>query len=227
MTIEVTDRDGSKFNVDNIISECPHCRKRVSFELLRVEKTDKTKDRYPIYAFIQKCRDVECGFIITSYYCYCNVNYPAYQHIRTVPKQQYQTKEFSEIIKNISINFVSLYNQSLKAEHEDCPDIAGVGYRKALEFLVKDYLIKLNPQKEKEIKKSFLSACIQTYIGYEKIKNIAQRAAWLGNDETHYERLWEEKDMQDLKYLISLLISYIELEIGSDNIITEMQDKPH
>ena len=31
------------------------------------------------------------------------------------------------------------------------------------------------------------------------MKQIAQRAAWLGNDEAHYFEKWTSKDTEDLK----------------------------
>ena len=36
--------------------------------------------------------------------------------------------------------FLTIYNQSLSAEDNNLDQIAGIGYRKALEFLIKDYL---------------------------------------------------------------------------------------
>lgn len=39
-----------------------------------------------------------------------------------------------------------------------------MGYRKALEFLVKDYAIFLNQEDEDKIKNASLSSCINNYI---------------------------------------------------------------
>ena len=57
-----------------------------------------------------------------------------------------------------------------------------------------------------------LGHCIDTYISNPSVKAVAKRAAWLGNDETHYVRKWEGKDINDLKGLISMTVSWIELE---------------
>jgi hypothetical protein len=222
------------YSVDYIIDICPYCKKTISIKLLDKSKINVKQSDKDIFAFIFKCPDAKCGKIIISHYYYDSdkpfdenmhfvLNARPFRYIESFPALQFQKIQFSSIIQSTSLQFCTLYNQSATAEHYSCKDIAGAGYRKTLEFLVKDYLIKLNPQKKDDIKKSFLGDCIQTYIKHEKIKNISQRAAWLGNDETHYERLWETKDISDLKYLISLLVSYIELEIGSDNIIAEMQ----
>jgi hypothetical protein len=34
----------------------------------------------------------------------------------------------------------------------------------------------------------FLGNVIKEYIHIPKLKELSERAAWLGNDETHYER---------------------------------------
>ena len=45
---------------------------------------------------------------------------------------------------------------------------------------------------------------------------------WLGNDETHYVRKWEEKDIRDLKILIRLTESWIQNSILTDKYLREM-----
>ena len=45
------------------------------------------------------------------------------------------------------------------------------------------------------------------------VKTCAKRAAWLGNDETHFVRKWEGKDIEDLKTLIQLTINWIQSDI--------------
>lgn len=48
---------------------------------------------------------------------------------------------FSDIINEISPGFVKIYNQAHEAEIRLLDDIVGGGYRKALEFLIKDICI--------------------------------------------------------------------------------------
>jgi hypothetical protein len=112
------------------------------------------------------------------------------------------------------------------AEDNALDQICGPGYRKALEFLVKDYLIgyiyKEDQQKQSDVTKAFLGAAIEKYIDQERIKQCAKRAAWLGNDETHYTRKWEDKDIHDLKSLIVMTVNYIDLTIESDRYLKEM-----
>jgi hypothetical protein len=88
--------------------------------------------------------------------------------------------------------------------------IAGMGFGKALEFLVKDFAIKHNKDEEEEIKGALLSKCIKLYIKDENTKEVAEKAAWLRNDEAHYVRKWEDKDINDLKVLLALIVNAIE-----------------
>lgn len=103
--------------------------------------------------------------------------------------------------------------------------ICGVGYRKALEFLIKDYLIskESDAQTIENIKSKFLNNCIQDNVQNENIKNVAKRAVWLGNDETHYIRVWADKDVNNLKQLIDLTVRWIENEVETERVLQEMQ----
>jgi hypothetical protein len=136
-----------------------------------------------------------------------------------------EKKDFSKIINSISRNFVEIYNQSQRAEQLKLTLICGSGYRKALEFLIKDYLIKRNPTNIDIIKKKFLMDCIRDDVDDPKIKLSAGRATWLGNDETHYERRWDNKDVSNLKKIIDLTIYWIEMDELTRELETEMPDK--
>ena len=121
---------------------------------------------------------------------------------------------FSEEISILSPKFVEIYHQSEIAESTNLTEICGIGYRKALEFLVKDYAISQHPDKESEIVSSFLGNCINDFIDNEKIKTLAKASAWLGNDETHYTRKHQNYNVQDLKRFIKATVAYIECELS-------------
>ena len=137
----------------------------------------------------------------------------------------HETRTFSKIIDEVSPSFVEIYNEALFAESSEINRIAGVGFRKALEFLVKDYLLKTI--RDETIRKSIpgmnLSKCIKDHVNHPKLKAIAQRAVWLGNDETHYQQLFVDKDIAELKQLIDLCVHWIDLDLGSDEAIQNIQ----
>ncbi|CAI3561150.1 hypothetical protein [Clostridium neonatale] len=123
------------------------------------------------------------------------------------------TKKFDEEIEKISEKFIITYNQSQIAETYKLDQIAGMGYRKSIEYLIKDYIIYNNPEKEEEVKKMMLGPCINTMVENPKIQKMAKGATWLGNDATHYVQKWEDKDIEDLKRLIDLTVYWIMYEI--------------
>jgi len=51
-------------------------------------------------------------------------------------------KAFPKEVEKYSKNFIVIYNQAFTAEINGLTEICGLGYRKAFEFLIKDYLIK-------------------------------------------------------------------------------------
>lgn len=133
-------------------------------------------------------------------------------------------REFSETVNEISNIFTTIYNQAYAAEQQNLTEICGVGYRKALEFLIKDYAILNKPAEKEKIEKKLLGPCITEYVDDAKVKSVAKRAVWLGNDETHYIRKWEGKNLEDLKKLIDLTIHWIEMEALTKSFETDMPE---
>ena len=142
-----------------------------------------------------------------------------------MPNHSLKKETFSPIITELSSAFVKIYNEAYAAEQMSLMEICGVGYRKALEFLVKDYaIVGKDEETVEKIKKSFLGPCIESYVTDARIKEVAKRAVWLGNDETHYVRKWENKDVQDLKGLIRLTIRWVEQEKETERLLEEMKE---
>lgn len=132
---------------------------------------------------------------------------------------------FSEIINEVSPLFGKIYNEAYGAEQMSLMEVCGVGYRKALEFLIKDYVMQgMDEHTAEKIKKLPLAKCIDDYVDDEMVKAVAKRAVWLGNDETHYVRKWEDKDVQDLKGLIRLTILWIEKIKETERLLAEMPE---
>jgi hypothetical protein len=130
--------------------------------------------------------------------------------------------KIAEGVAKISRNFVNILNQSLAAESHHLDQLVGIGLRKALEFLIKDYCIHKHPDKMDEIEVRPLAQCITDYISDSNIKDCAARATWLGNDETHYTRIWTENDIDDLKILIQLTQNWISNELLTERYRSAM-----
>lgn len=144
----------------------------------------------------------------TKYYISTELLYSAPSH--------FEKQNFPECISNLSPSFVKIYNQSLEAEHHNLDEIAGIGYRKALEFLIKDFLIFHEHKEMSKVNPTALGNCINTMIDNPQLKIAASRATWLGNDQTHYEQKYTDKDINDLKRLIKLSVNWIEMIFLTD-----------
>ena len=141
-------------------------------------------------------------------------------HIELLPEpKNNELTSFPKSVSNLSPDFVSIFNQAEIAESRNLYHICGVGYRKALEFLIKDYAIHCYPQDSDKIASMPLAQCINDYIRDHKLHNLAKAAAWLGNDETHYLRKYEGYDLDSLKSFISTATALIHFEIQAQDAV--------
>jgi hypothetical protein len=127
-------------------------------------------------------------------------------------------EKFDIEIKRISPKFVKIYNQALEAERGGLKEISGLGFRKAVEFLLKDYTINNHPQHRDTIIKMPLSQVINNYVEDIDIKEMAHRAIWLGNDEAHYSRELSSNSVVNLKKLIKLTTLWISMKYHTEKI---------
>jgi hypothetical protein len=132
--------------------------------------------------------------------------------------------EFPKIINTLSPRFQTIFNQALQAENLGLNEITGMGYRKALEFLVKDYCCNQFPEEVDEINRLYLKPCILKYIKDEPIKALAERAAYLGNDHSHYLVIWTEKTLQDLKVMLLKMVDWIEHHTSGELIKSSIRE---
>lgn len=110
-----------------------------------------------------------------------------------------------------SPDFKLIYKQAELAYKLKLDKICGMGYRKAIEQLVKDFLIFSNPNDKEKILKLNLSQAINQ-IDNDKIKILSKAVAYLGNDHTHPINKHPDRDIEDIRNFISSLIAAISLE---------------
>ncbi len=202
---------------------CPVCRVSSNNNLLRAFYTN-TATRFVV--FIERiCHD--CGEINVSRYVLplnSTTSFSTqYRKCTQLPAAQNAVR-VDDAIANISPRFKEIYRQAVFTESQDCNEICGMGYRKALEFLIKDYLIHKSPQEREAISTESLSQSIKR-IEDNRIKVLANRSAWLGNDECHYMRKHEDYGIDDLKVFIEAMLSYISSELTFEKAL-EVPYKP-
>jgi len=217
----------NKKNMQNLQSD----RGAVSFEGSpdKCPFCHKTITPTPLYGHINGdilevvliCPNLLCRRSFIGYYKYY-AQYYKYSGETTIGN--FVSKEFSDTVSTISQDFIYIYNQAYASEQNGLKEICGVGYRKALEFLIKDYIIIKNPSEKEKIERKLLGPCITEYVDDERIKTVSKRAVWLGNDETHYIRKWEGRSLEDLKKLIDLTVHWIEMEALTISFENEMPE---
>ncbi|MBT9927168.1 DUF4145 domain-containing protein [Bacteroides caccae] len=183
----------------------------------------KNVERSDFFNVFTQCTNPTCRNMFITQFSTVGVRKPVFTKI--LPTALPEKRTFSNIISELSPNFCEIYNQAYIAEQTNLMQICGTGYRKSLEFLIKDYLISTLPEDQHEaIKNKFLNNCIRDNISNINIKTVASRAVWLGNDETHYTRKWEDKDINDLKSIIELTLHWIESEIRTQKLLEDMPE---
>jgi len=202
--------------VDKDPDHCPICHHGIEPKDL---KRDSLIEQTNSVERVLQCPRRKCGHLFIARYF---ANAHGYHRLAESVPITLGNVECPEELTKLSTNFYAIYNQAHKAEESGWVLVAGPGYRKALEFLIKDYAIKLHPADEEKIKKMELGPCIRQYVKNDMVKDTTQRAAWLGNDETHYLRKWEGKDLQDLKDLLALVGTAIHSELMYENMKKDM-----
>lgn len=119
---------------------------------------------------------------------------------------------FEDSIQNISPRFVNLYRGASLAEDHGYIELAGSGYRNALEVLIKDFAIKEQNKPENEVAKKDLFTVISDYLPDELLQNSADVVRILGNDFTHYQRKYEELGLDVLKSYLDIFKARIHAE---------------
>ena len=214
---EIINTNSGKKMIYGIPSDCPFCHKKITPNLLFANLYSEVLEATLV------CPNQDCNRSFIAYYKY-NTHTGQYVYAGSTTIGNLIGKKFSELINSISPNFTIIYNQAFYAQQQNLTEICGVGYRKALEYLIKDYIIINKPDQKDIVEKKMLGSCISEYIDDCRLKTVSKRAVWLGNDETHYVRKWEGKNLEDLKKLIDLTIHWIEMEKLTNDFETEMPE---
>jgi|SRR5579871_1193139 len=193
--------DGDPVPVADLPAECPRCHK--SIQVLNRNCGIDLETRP-----VERCQAVfqcpACKLLFLGMYAVVGNAFK----LQFIEPRNAKVQTFGPV-HVLSPQFTKIYNQAAHAEALNMDEIAGLGYRESLEFLIKDYCISLAPDEEDAIKEEFLGQTIKGRLSDKKIQLAAERATWLGNDESHYVRKWVNHDIEDLKNLIRITVSGI------------------
>ncbi len=207
------------FRIDRYPDECPRCHR--SIDSTRVYQNIELEDKLEL---VFCCPSEKCKRLFISVYQQVDSRDNYYRYTNSYPKIPHETVVAAEL-KDISPTFYEIYNQAMIADNHNLTQLVGVGLRKSLEFLIKDYCMTTHPTEQAEIKKNNLSQIIKTYLKHSTFREIVEKTVWLGNDETHYHRQWKTKDIDDLKNLLHITQHYLLMEIEANKYICDMSNK--
>lgn len=205
----VKDKGGSSIGIQEP-DGCPVCHYKNNPKLKAASFDPEVNEHRTQVVFL--CPNRKCGqFFIATY-----TRETRGWTLRSLKPMATKPAEFDNFITEISPTFVQIFNEAVAAEGYGLTQICGVGFRKALEFLIKDFLKATKADAPERIERMPLggdNGCIATYIKEPKLKAMSTGATWLGNDETHYVRKWEDKDLSDLKKLLELTVHWMLFEL--------------
>ncbi len=207
---------GNTYEFD-IPTMCPYCHTNIIPEIKCENFSKPRQKRGAVKEFLEMilyCPNCDnrffASFIITDR-C-SNSRMAVYPTAKPVIK-------LPDILLDKYPDFKEAYEQAAIAESHNLNPLCGMGYRRALEILIKQHLIGLYPDEQDTIMSESLA---QSYNRLDdKEKALARGAAWLGNDYAHMVNKHLDYDIDDLKNFIHalsyLIAAYLTAE-EADNI---------
>lgn len=228
-----TDIDNPETKVGYIDIEepriCAHCNNtgtQVKIDIIIVSGKKSKYDAVAVYA-CQLCKESTINFFNFQLAWYNDSeDYETKQiSILTVTDQLPQNTfnlDIPEIIQVKYTSFSEIFNQSKIAEDNGLNHLAGMGYRKSIEFLVTDFLKDYSD--DKTVTSDWLDNPGTTLkekinkLPTDRLKRTANAITYIGNDEAHYTVRNPHYNIHDMKKFIALLIKEIESELIYDEV---------
>jgi hypothetical protein len=186
---------------------CPHCDQAISPITIEFLKTNYS-DGQSLNIFLHRCPDCNKHFLTTHLR---NEPDRILEHVATYPSMK--NKHFHKLIEETSPRFVKIYNQAYTAEQLNHFEIAGTGYRLALEILIKDFAIKCLGKNPDEVKRKKLADAIREYLDDQESFTSADVVRILGNDYVHYHQKYEDVEFEHLKWYLDMFIKKVEAKL--------------
>lgn len=183
---------------------CPYCGTIVSprfTNLANLNYNENTQIALVTF-YIECCQKL--------FFCTYHLKGNQYNFLYSYPSEQ--LKPLPDSIKEISPRFCELYNQCLTAESNNHLELAGSGFRNALEVLIKDYAITQLVKPKEEVKSKKLYQAIKDYMKTINLHHSAEVVRILGNDNTHYVRKYDQIGFDILKKYMEIFIQVIDTE---------------
>jgi len=204
-------QSGPTLSVDELPDMCPICHSHIETHQLLAFACDVAGDHLEA---VFRCPRNACQSLFIARFTRTSTH-GVHSLTALVPRTA-EPPALPAEIRSLSPTFAEVLRQASHAEAIGLDQLHGMGLRKALEFLVKDFAKSRNPGKEAVIEAQPLGQCIKEFIDDIKVRIASERASWLGNDETHYVRKWAALDITDLTTLVTMTVNAIHNVILAD-----------
>lgn len=222
------------------LMQCPNCKEYHCFRFYTNEA------QYVDYSdFIDQCLDTPyIEKISTSF-----INYIDNYKLIDFNTKQLETIENKQLILyKISPKYKLLKSDLIKAQEYELNDLLGIGYRKALELMLTDFLIDkrkleifdsvedyekyLNDEKiefkNKDTLDKIIDLRLNNLISQKEIRdllntNILEAIRELGNDETHYKKNYSRYNFAHMINMVKYIENSIENMLISEDIADDIK----
>lgn len=190
---------------------CPNCgaRNNPITELIGFKKVGS----YIICAYIHRCTSCQkYHYTVQKYYKSFAINM-----IMIYPETSYT--KFDEVISKTSEKFIDIYQQAELAESHNCYELAGMGYRAALEVLIKDYALNVLHDNKQYIEQLTLNDAIEHYFKGKdhEMDNITANVVRInGNNLVHWDKPEDfnsQETLDTLKEYFNIFLEVITAKI--------------
>ena len=216
-TIPFQNSANQSMEIQELPNVCPHCGKMIAARYINSfiqTSDDGNRTKAIAFWFCNGCGD----FFAVTYHLskiYTN-DYVGFED-SVIPPVMEKTVVPAEVL-SVSPDFAELYEHAERAKNEGMTDLAGMGFRKALECLLKDTLIYLG-QDESQVEKMTIANAIEAFEDNPRLKTAANNARVIGNDYTHYKARYKGYDIETLRKLISITCHWVCMEIETENLV--------
>lgn len=184
---------------------CPHCKRAVA----AVSVNFQTLAIGGVGTAVLIQYSCACGKNFCAFYMQSNGSPDTSTHevLYLYPNADVDITGLSEL-NRISPDFLAIYEQVLQAQKMGLDHIVGPGLRKAVEFLVKDFLLLDGVKTEEELEKLALRKAIEL-LDSSDLVTAMDAAAILGNDETHWKKQHPDYNLQDMLVFAEVAIHHM------------------
>lgn len=169
--------------------------------------TDEYDGRDRDLQVVLTCPRKDCRSVFIAYY---GLGFGGSYELQGCLPYTPKKPDVPESVAAISERFVKVYTEAESAHSHHLDEVAGGGYRKALEVLVKDFLIVRGIKDEATVIEMSLHDAVKA-LPSEVATNLAYFTKVLGNDETHFYRELSGKSIEELRGYLDATVTTLKL----------------